>query len=245
MPGADAQLMGGSAVPWGLHVGPRAGPEGTVSTGASREDAVLPTLLHFGPAPGSPSVPQCPPVPHCPNVLLSVLQYPPAPQRPPGASVVLQCPSVPLYPRVSVSPGDEEPLPMDRSRARGSLPQDTPGGGENGKGAEGGVPLPGPPLGGGPARRERRKRRRKAGGEGGRWFCPTPPPRAGKEEGGQRPGAARAPPGGRRGRRRRGRTDGRTDGAQRPELSARPEPHRARQVSSRQRAGEGGAPNRD
>lgn len=214
---------------------------------------MLPTLLRFGPAVAvtgastwvtlCASVSPRAPLSRCPPLCAPVSSRTTTSPRCLSCAAVPQCPSVP--PCLS-APGVEEPLPMDRSRARGSLPQDTPGrGGENGKGAEGGVPLPGPPLGGGPARRERRKRRRKAGGEGGRWFCPTPPPRAGKEEGGQRPGAARAPPGGRRGRRRWGRTDGRTDGAQRPELSARPEPHRARQVSSRQRAGEGGAPNRD
>lgn len=199
-------------MPWGLHVGPRAGPEGTVSTGASREDAVLPTLLHFGPAPGSPSVPQCPPVPHCPNVLLSVLQYPPAPQRPPGASVVLQCPSVPLYPRVSVSPGDEEPLPMDRSRARGSLPQDTPGGERMGRERRAvcryrdprwGAARPGGRGGRGGGRREAK--------EGGGSALPPRPVQGRRRAGSGRGRLGLPPEGGGEGGGGGGRTVGRTE----------------------------------
>lgn len=194
---------------------------------------MLPTLLRFGPAVAvtgastwvtlCASVSPRAPLSRCPPLCAPVSSRTTTSPRCLSCAAVPQCPSVP--PCLS-APGVEEPLPMDRSRARGSLPQDTPGrGGENGKGAEGGVPLPGPPLGGGPARRERRKRRRKAGGEGGRWFCPTPPAPC-------REGGGRAAAGGGSGSPRReagkaavgadGRSDGRSaaPGAQRPARAA-------------------------
>lgn len=175
-----------------------------MSRGAPREDAVLPTLLHCGPmttvTDASARVTLCASV---------------SPRAPPSqcllCAAVSSCTTISPQ-RLSVPTGTRSCFPRTGA-VRGVRSPRTPRGG--------GMRIPPCPAG-----RERRKRRRKAGGEGGRWFCPTPPSRAGEEEGGQRPGAARAPPeGGGEGGGGGGRTDGRTDGAQRPELSAWPEPH--------------------
>lgn len=219
-------------MPWGLHVGPRAGPEGTVSTGASREDAVLPTLLHFGPAVAvtgastwvtlCASVSPRAPVSQCPPLCAPVSSRTTTSPRCLSCAAVPQCPSVP--PCLS-APGVEEPLPMDRSRARGSLPQDTPGGGGEWEGSGGRRAVTGTPAGGRPGQEGEEEEEEEGGRRRRAVVLPYPPAPC-------REGGGRAAAGGGSGSPRReagkaavgadGRSDGRSaaPGAQRPARAA-------------------------
>lgn len=208
-------------MPWGLHVGPRAGPEGTVSTGASREDAVLPTLLHFGPAVAvtgastwvtlCASVSPRAPVSQCPPLCAPVSSRTTTSPRCLSCAAVPQCPSVP--PCLS-APGVEEPLPIDRSRARGSLPQDTPGGGGGEwEGSGGRCAVTGTPAGGRPGQEGEEEEEEEGGRRRRAVVLPYPPrPVQGRRRAGSGRGRLGLPPeGGGEGGGGGGRTVGRTE----------------------------------
>lgn len=152
----------------------------------------------------------------------SVLHHPPVPHCPPCAPAPQCPPSASVPPPCCSAPLCSGFVPVPPCLTAGLAP---PGHLEVGGGSGEGAVC---------CWRERKKRRRREAKEGGGSVPPPTPCRGGG--GRAAAGGGSGPPGGRRGRRR-------TDGAERPELRARPEPHRARQVSSGQR--EGGAPNRD